>query len=98
MPPLSLNLGEHTTKTFLTSALLRAWVDRVLDVYAAAEPKAYRCRWSDLMLPEAFRQSGWVRVGPTDHSPPESHFHREIAPGFGDDLWLDDAGPRDPPS
>ncbi len=90
LPSTGLNLGEHTTKTFLVSALLRPHLDRPLYLFSPTKPQAFCCKWRDLMLPDALRLEGWAVVAEADDHPSTwLHLRREISPGFYDDLWLD---------
>jgi len=90
LPSTGLDLAEHLTKTFTTSALLRPHLDRPLDIYSPDHPGLYRCTWRDLMLPEALRQPGWASITAQSASAHgRLHLRRQIAPGFTDDLWLD---------
>ena len=90
LPATGLDLAEHLTKTFTTSALLRPHLDRPLDIYSPGDPHLYRCAWRDQMLPEGSADP----AGPRSPRKPASshgqfHLRREISPGFLDDLWLD---------
>lgn len=89
LPSTALELSEHLTKTFTTSALIRPHLDRYLDIYAPDEPVVYRCKWKDLMLPEAFLQKGWdVSGSDLKLGKNELHLQRQITPGLKDDIWL----------
>jgi prepilin-type N-terminal cleavage/methylation domain-containing protein/prepilin-type processing-associated H-X9-DG protein len=96
LPTKGLDLSEHLTKCFITSALLRPYLSRPLDMIEPETLDAYRCRWRDLMLPEALAEPGWewivARRAPIQAHHPQDvllHLRRQIAPGFWDDLWLD---------